>query len=81
MRKRRVEEFSLTNGCGIGNKNDHSGMQRFFSMKNEKIGTIVGNKRVLLGADCDHKFPVFGAAETKIIDMMGYAARRVCYFD
>ena len=47
MRKRRVEEFSLTNGCGIGNNNDHSGMQRFLSIEGQKIGTIIRYKRVV----------------------------------
>ena len=81
MRERRVEEFSLANGCGIGNNNDHSGMQRFLSIEGQKIGTIIRYKSVVLGADGGHEFPVFGAAETEIIDMMRDVTRRIRCFD
>jgi len=49
--ERRSEEFSLTNGRNVGNNNDHSSIQRFSSVQNKKIGTIVGYKRVVLCAD------------------------------
>src|ERR1700722_8880166 len=32
MFKRRSEEFSLTNGCNVGNNNDHPRVQRFLPM-------------------------------------------------
>jgi len=50
----RAEEFSLTSRRNAGNNDDHSGMQRFLSVKSKKIGTIVGYKRVLLCADCSY---------------------------
>jgi hypothetical protein len=51
----------------------------FLSMKSQKIGTIVRYKRVVLGADCGHEFPVFGTAETELIDMMRHVTRRMRY--
>jgi len=42
-----AEESSLTNRCDTGNNNDHSGMQRFLSIKNKKIGAIVRYKRIV----------------------------------
>jgi len=57
----RAEEFSLTSRRNAGNNDDHSGMQRFLSVKSKKIGAIVGYKRVLLSADCGYQLPVLRA--------------------
>jgi hypothetical protein len=56
-------------------------MQRFLSIEGQKIGTIIRYKSVVLGADGGHEFPVFGAAETEIIDMMRDVTRRIRCFD
>lgn len=50
-------------------------------MKSKKIGTVVGDKCVVLCADGCHELPVFRTAEPEIIDMICQVARRVCYFD
>ena len=46
-----------------------------------KVGAVVRYKRVVLGADDGHEFPVFGAAETEITDMMHHVTRAMRYFD
>jgi hypothetical protein len=81
MFESRTEEFSLTSRHNAGNNDDHSGMQRFLSVKSKKIGTVVGYKRVVLCADGGHELPIFRTAEPEIIDMICHVTRRVCYFD
>jgi hypothetical protein len=81
MFERRAEEFSLTSRRNAGNNDDHSGMQRFLSVKSKKIGTVVGDECVVLCADGGHELPVFRTAEPEIIDMICQVTRRVCYFD
>jgi hypothetical protein len=72
MLQRRAEEFSLTQRGDTGNKKDHSGMQRFLSMENKKVGAIVRYKRMVLLADSCHESPIFGTTETEIVDMIGH---------
>jgi malate/lactate dehydrogenase len=81
MLERRAEEFSLAKRPDTGNNNDHSRMQRFLSMENKKVGTIVRDKRVILGADGGHELPVFRTAETEIVDMIGYVTSSMCQFN
>ena len=81
MFERHAEEFSLTNRRDIGNNNDHSGMQRFLSMENKKIGTIVRYKRIVPLADGDYELPVFRAAEPQIVDMICHVTRRMRQFN
>ena len=71
----RAEEFSLTRRRDAGNNDDHSGVQRFLPVKSKKIGTIVGYKGVVLGADRRDKLPILRPAETEIIDMIRYVTR------
>jgi hypothetical protein len=63
-------EFSLTSGRNAGNNDDHSGMQRFLSVKSKKIGTVVGYKRVVLCADGGHELPIFRTTKLEIIDVI-----------
>jgi hypothetical protein len=70
MFERRTEEFPLTERGDIGNNNDHSGMQRFFSMELKEIGAIVRYERIFVLADGGHEFPVFRTAQTEIVDMI-----------
>jgi len=51
------------------------------SMENKKVGTIVRDKRVILGADGGHELPVFRTAETEIVDMIGYVTSSMCQFN
>jgi len=81
MFQRRSEEFSLTNGRYVGNNNDHTGVQRFLSVQNKKIRTIVGYKCVVLGTDCGHELPIFRTAQPEIIDVIRQVTCRVRYFD
>ena len=81
MLERRTEEFSLMKRRHTGNNNDHSGMQRFLSMENKKVGTIVRYKRVILCADGGHELPVFRTAETEIVDMIGYVTGSMRQFN
>ena len=61
----------------IRNDYDHSCVQRLLSMKNQKIGTIVRYKRVVVLANCGHELPVFRAAKTKIVNMVGNMTGRM----
>jgi hypothetical protein len=51
------------------------------SMENKKVGTIVRDKRVILGVDGGHELPVFRTAETEIVDMIGYVTGSMCQFN
>jgi hypothetical protein len=55
--------------------------QRFLPLQKKKAGAIVGYKRVLLGAGCGDRLPVFGPAETKIVDVLCDATRRMRQFN
>jgi len=77
----RAEEFSLTSRRNAGNNDDHSGMQRFLSVKSKKIGAIVGYKRVLLCADCGYQLPVLRPPETELIDVICRVTCRMRYFN
>src|SRR5277367_4569344 len=79
MLESRAEEFPLPNWRHAGNNNDHTGVQRFLAVQNEKIGTIVGYKRIVLRADCGHELQIFGAAEPEIIDVICQMTCEVCY--
>ena len=81
MFERRAEEFPLPNWRHAGNNNDHTGVQRFPVVQNEKIGTIVGYKRIVLCADCGHELPIFGTAQPEIIDVICQMTCEVCYSD
>ncbi len=61
----RVEKFSLTSRRDAGNKDNHSGMQWFLSVKRKKVGTIVGDKGIVPGADGGDQFPVFRPAKAR----------------
>jgi len=74
----RAEEVSLTSRRNAGNNDDHSGVQWFLSVKGEKIGTVVGDKCVVLCTDGGHELPVFRTAEPEIIDMICQVTRCVC---
>jgi hypothetical protein len=74
-------EFSLTSGRNAGNNDDHSGMQRFLSVKSKKIGTVVGYKRVVLCADGGHELPIFRTTKLEIIDVICQMTHRVRHFD
>lgn len=81
MFERRSEEFSLTNGCNVGNNNDHPRVQRFLPMQIKKVRAVVRYERVVLCADCGHELPVLRTVETKIIDMVRGVTRRMRYFN
>jgi len=55
-------------------------MQRFLSMENEKIGTIVRYKRIVLLADSGHELPVFRTAEAEVVDMIRHVICSARYF-
>ena len=77
MSERRTEQFTLIERYDVRNDYDHSCVQRFLSMKNQKIGTIVRYKRVVVLANCGHELPVFRAAKTKIVNMVGNMTGRM----
>jgi len=77
----RVEKFSLASGRDTGNKDDYSSMQWFLSVKLKKVGTIVGDKGIVSGADGGDQFPVFRPAKAEIIHMIGDVACGMRQFD
>jgi hypothetical protein len=77
MLEGRTEEFSLTRRRNAGNNDDHSGVQRFLSVKRKKIGTVVGHERVILCADDGHKLLIFRTAQPEIIDAIRQVTCRV----
>jgi len=46
-------------------------MQWFLSVKRKKVGTIVGYKGIVPGADCGDQLPVFRPAKAEKIHMIG----------
>jgi hypothetical protein len=76
MSERRIEQFTLIERYDVRNDYDHSCVQRFLSMKNQKIGTTVRYKRVV-PANCGHELPVFRAAKTKIVNKVGNMTGRM----
>lgn len=72
--KRGAEEFPLESRFGIGNYDHKPRVDRRLGVKRQKIRPVIRDECVVARKNKSHQLPVFRAAQTEVVHVIGSIA-------